>query len=175
MQRAVEDAGLALSDVDGLSIYSGERSEPTSLAQTLGIGDLRYISLYPGGGNSACAVVHHAAMAVASGSAEVVVCYRSICQGQFGRFGRARVGAGTRARTGGEHRRWAAGVHDADRPDVGRPELRARGAPAHVRVRHDDAALRRRLGRGVRARERNPRAVMYGRPLTMEDHENARG
>src|SRR5690606_370066 len=94
VRSAVADAGLSLADVDGLSIYSGERSDPTELAQTLGLRDLRYVSLYPGGGNSACAVVHHAALAVASGSAEVVVCYRSICQGQFGRFGRARVGAG---------------------------------------------------------------------------------
>ena len=29
VMRAVEDAGLSLADVDGLSIYSGERSEPT--------------------------------------------------------------------------------------------------------------------------------------------------
>jgi len=95
VKRAVADAGLSLADVDGLTVYSGERSAPYELAQTLGLRDLRYVSLYPGGGNSACAVVHHAALAVAAGSAEVVVCYRSICQGQFGRFGSARVGSGT--------------------------------------------------------------------------------
>ena len=95
VQRAVADAGLTLADVDGLCVYSGERSSPSEVAQALGLGALRFVSLYPGGGNSACAVVHHAALAVASGSADVVVCYRSICQGQFGRFGRARVGSGT--------------------------------------------------------------------------------
>ena len=55
VMRAVEDAGLSLADVDGLSVYSGERSDPTDVAQTLGLRDLRYVSLYPGGGNSACA------------------------------------------------------------------------------------------------------------------------
>jgi len=95
VQRAVADAGLTLADVDGICVYSGERSSPSEVAQALGLGALRFVSLYPGGGNSACAVVHHAALAVASGSADVVVCYRSICQGQFGRFGRARVGSGT--------------------------------------------------------------------------------
>jgi len=95
VRRAVADAGLTLADVDGLTVYSGERSDPTEVAQALGLRDLRFVSLYPGGGNSACAVLHHAAIAVGSGSADVVVAYRSICQGQFGRFGRARVGSGT--------------------------------------------------------------------------------
>src|SRR6185436_8040998 len=95
--RAVDDAGLGLADVDGLCTYSSERSAPTALAQTLGLDDLRFVNLYPGGGNSAAGVVHNAALAVAAGVATTVVCYRSICQGQFQRFGRARAGHGLSA------------------------------------------------------------------------------
>ena len=72
--RAVEDAGLELSAVDGLCTYSSERSAPTALAQALGLNALRFVNLYPGGGNSAAGVVHNAALAVASGTAITVVC-----------------------------------------------------------------------------------------------------
>jgi acetyl-CoA acetyltransferase len=174
VQLAVQDAGLSLSDVDGLSIYSGERSEPTSLAQTLGIGDLRYVSLYPGGGNSACAVVHHAAMAVASGSADVVVCYRSICQGQFGRFGRARVGAGTARGPVGA----SVGGPPAFTMPIGLMSAAQNYALEARRHMHEYGTTTQHFGAiSVAAyahAQRNPRAVMHGRPLTMEDHENAR-
>ena len=40
----------------------------------------------PGGGGG-CAAISNAAMAIETGQAEVVVVYRSLCQGQFFRFG----------------------------------------------------------------------------------------
>ncbi len=85
--RAVADAGLQMQDVDGFVTYSIDRNNPMAVAQALGVNQLRFANLFPGGGNSACGIVHNAAMAVFSESAEIVVCYRSLCQGQFGRFG----------------------------------------------------------------------------------------
>src|SRR5262249_57016375 len=85
------------SDIDGLCTYSSERSAPTALAQALGLDDLHFVNLYPGGGNSAGGIVHNAALAVAAGIATTVVCYRSLCPGQFMRFGRARAGTGVSA------------------------------------------------------------------------------
>jgi acetyl-CoA acetyltransferase len=174
VRRAVEDAGLSLADVDGLSVYSGERSEPTDVAQALGLSALRYVSLYPGGGNSACAVVHHAALAVAAGSADVVVCYRSICQGQFGRFGRARVGSGTA--------RGPVGSTVAGRQAFSMPAGLMSAAQSYALE-----ARRHMFEYGTRSEhfgmisvacyahaQRNPRAVMYGRPLTLEDHQRSR-
>src|SRR4051812_40155924 len=71
---ALEDAGLGPSDVDGMTAFSAETNPEIQIARSLGIGDLRFTSRTHYGGGAACATVHHAVMAVASGSAEVVVC-----------------------------------------------------------------------------------------------------
>ncbi|TMA30564.1 MAG: lipid-transfer protein [Deltaproteobacteria bacterium] len=174
VMRAVEDAGLSLADVDGLSVYSGERSDPTDVAQTLGLRDLRYVSLYPGGGNSACAVVHHAAIAVAAGTADVVVCYRSICQGQFGRFGRARVGTGTARAAVGR----TVGGRNAFTMPIGLMSAAQNYALEARRHMYEFGTRSEHFGMVSVAcyanAQRNPRAVMYGRPLTLEDHQRSR-
>jgi acetyl-CoA acetyltransferase len=174
VRRAVEDAGLSLADVDGLSVYSGERSEPTDVAQALGLGALRYVSLYPGGGNSACAIVHHAALAVAAGTANAVVCYRSICQGQFGRFGKARTGSGAA--------RGPVGSSIGGRQAFAMPAGLMSAAQSYALE-----ARRHMFEFGTRSEhfgmisvacyahaQRNPRAVMRGRPLSLEDHQKSR-
>jgi acetyl-CoA acetyltransferase len=172
--RAVADAGLSLADVDGLSVYSSERSDPSSVAQALGLRELRYVSLYPGGGNSACAVVHHAALAVAAGSAQVVVCYRSICQGQFGRFGGARVGTGTARGPVGA----TVGGQQAFTMPLGLMSPAQSYALEARRHMHEYGTRSEHFGMISVAcyanAQRNPRAVMYGRPLSLEDHQRAR-
>jgi len=174
VKRALADAGLSLADVDGLSVYSGERSEPTELAQALGLRQLRYVSLYPGGGNSACAVVHHAALAVAAGSADVVVCYRSICQGQFGRFGGARVGSGTARGPVGS----SVGGRNAFSMPLGLMTAAQNYALEARRHMYEYGTRSEHFGMISVAcyanAQRNPRAVMYGRPLTLEDHQRSR-
>ena len=92
--KAVRDAGLEMKDVDGFVTYHGDRNAPISVSQALGVDQLRFANLYPGGGNATCGIVHNAAMAVYSGAANVVVCYRSLCQGQFGRFGQGQSRGG---------------------------------------------------------------------------------
>src|SRR5580704_833043 len=107
---AVADAGLSMDEVDGLASFADDRNDATFAAADLGLAELRYatMSWLPGGGG-ACAAIANASMAVETGAAEVVVVYRSLCQGQFHRFGqgpggrperdRARVPALRRART----------------------------------------------------------------------------
>ena len=88
IQRAVADAGLTIDDVDGLASFADDRNEAVFIAADLGLPALRYGNMVwlPGGGGG-CAAVGNAAMAVETGQAEVVVVYRSLCQGQFFRFG----------------------------------------------------------------------------------------
>ena len=94
IQRAVTDAGLSMQDVDGLASFAEDRNEATFLAAELGLPSLRFANMVwlPGGGGG-CAAVGNAAMAVETGQAEVVVVYRSLCQGQFFRFGTGGVDA----------------------------------------------------------------------------------
>ena len=94
IQNAVADAGLSIDDVDGLASFADDRNEAVFLAAELGLPKLRFGNMVwtPGGGGG-CAAVSNAAMAVETGQAEVVVVYRSLCQGQFFRFGTGGVDA----------------------------------------------------------------------------------
>ena len=85
---AVEDAGLSMDDVDGMASFAEDRNEAIFLAAELGLPELKFANMVwmPGGGGG-CAAMGNAAMAIEAGQAEVVVVYRSLCQGQFFRFG----------------------------------------------------------------------------------------
>ncbi|MCH2169854.1 hypothetical protein MK489_03635 [Myxococcota bacterium] len=172
--RAVRDAGLELSHVDGLVSYSGERAGLVEVAQTLGLGTLSYVGLFPGGGNAATGVVHNAAVAVGSGTARNVVCYRSICQGQHLRFGRARAGQGNAATSVGE----TIGGSQAFTMPFGLMSPAQSYALDARRHMHEFGTTSEHFGRisvaCYAAAQRNPRAVMNGRPLTLEMHQASR-
>ena len=181
IQRAVEDAGLTMDDVDGLASFAEDRNEAVFLAAELGLPALRFANMVwmPGGGGG-CAAVGNAAMAVETGQAEVVVVYRSLCQGQFFRFGTAG--------------RDASAPPDPEPPTLQQSNslmltsmgfampfglLMAAAAYALPTRRHMHlyGTTSEQLGRlAVTFREhasRNPRAVMGGRPMTLEDHQNS--
>jgi len=174
VMRAVDDAGLELSDVDGLCTYSSERTAPSALAQALGLSDLHFVNLYPGGGNSAAAIVHNAALAVTSGVAEVVVCYRSLCQGQGLRFGRARAGTGLSA----QPMSTSIGGTQAFTAPFGLFSPAQGYALDARRHMHEFGTTSAQFGAIAVAAyanaQRNPRAVMHGRPLTLQQHQESR-
>ena len=176
--RAVEDAGLSMDDVDGLASFAEDRNEAVFLAAELGLPSLNFANMVwlPGGGGG-CAAVGNAAMAVETGQAEVVVVYRSLCQGQFFRFGNAGMDAMAPA--------------DAAPPTVQQANslmlasmgfampyglLMAAAAYALPTRRHMHlyGTKPEHLGMlAVTFREhasRNPRAVMGSRPMTMDDY-----
>ena len=77
MQAAIDDAGLSPADVDGMVTFTMDTSDEIEVARNLGIGDLSFFSRVPYGGGAAAGTVMQAAMAVATGVADVVVCYRA--------------------------------------------------------------------------------------------------
>ncbi len=179
IQRAVADAGLEVDDVDGLASFADDRNEAVFLAAELGLPALRFGNMVwlPGGGGG-CAAVGNAAMAVETGQAEVVVVYRSLCQGQFFRFG-----------TGGLD---ASKPVEPQRPTVNHasslmlasmgfamPYGLVMAAAAYAlptrRHMHLYGTTSEQLGRiAVTFREhasRNPRAVMGRKPMTLADHQ----
>jgi acetyl-CoA acetyltransferase len=182
---AVADAGLEPDDVDGLASFADDRNLAVLIAADLGLPELRFagLSWLPGGGG-ACGAIASAAMAVESEQAEVVVVYRSLCQGQFFRFGRgASRGAGA---TSGKH----------DEPFAFRPAtslleeqmaftlpfgmLNAPIAYAmqlrrHMHLYGTSSAQMGRVAVTFRAHAQvNPRAVMHGRAMTLDDHARSR-
>lgn len=82
---ALADAGLTPRDVDGMVRYEIESNTQEKYARALGIENLRFFGSVEYGGGAGCGTLLHAAMAVATGAAEVVVCLRSRNRGSGGR------------------------------------------------------------------------------------------
>ncbi|WP_267246273.1 lipid-transfer protein [Streptomyces sp. PR69] len=87
VRAALDDAGLSPADVDGLVTFTMDTSPEITVAQAAGIGELSFFSRVHYGGGAACATVQQAALAVAAGIAEVVVCYRAFNERSGRRFG----------------------------------------------------------------------------------------
>jgi len=78
IKAALDDCGLKPSDVDGMTTFTLDTTDEIEAARAVGIGDLTFFNRIPHGGGAAIGVVQHAAMAVATGIADVVVCYRGL-------------------------------------------------------------------------------------------------
>jgi acetyl-CoA acetyltransferase len=164
--NACEDAGISPREIDGFCSYSNDRNTPARLANALGLSELRYSNMqWGGGGGGAAAAVQNAAGAVNAGSASVVVAYRGLAQGQFGRFGQG----GRRPAINGEF---------AYTLPYGMMSPAQMYAMRTTRVMHEHGIDRSTLRSIALAcyhhAQNNPRAVMYGRPLDAETYDSAR-
>ena len=163
---ACEDAGISPKQVDGFASYSNDRSDPSRLAAALGIDDLRFANMqWGGGGGGGSAAIGNAAAAIATGMADCVVVFRALAQGQFGRFGQ------------GPQRNVIAG-DTAHTVPYGLMSAAQMFAMKVQRFMHDhgvdQSALRAISLASYHHAQKNPRAVMYGRPLTEEKYDNSR-
>lgn len=87
VRAALDDAGLTAADVDGMVTFTMDTSPEITVAQACGMGELSFFSRVHYGGGAACATVQQAALAIAAGVAEVVVCYRAFNERSGRRFG----------------------------------------------------------------------------------------
>jgi len=78
VKKALDDAGLVPADVDGMVTFTIDQNEEVDVARAIGCRDLGFYSRIPYGGGAATGTLLQAAMAVATGVAEVVVCYRAL-------------------------------------------------------------------------------------------------
>src|SRR5271170_6522325 len=84
---ALADAGIAPREVQGLVTFSIDTNPEIEISRSLGMGDLTFFSRIHYGGGAACGTVQQAALAVAAGVADVVVCYRAFNERSGHRFG----------------------------------------------------------------------------------------
>ena len=166
VQAAAEDAGIDVRDIDGFCSYSNDRNDPTRFHTALGLRDLKWSSMVWGGGGGGCAgAVAMAAAAVHAGIATNVVVFRALAQGQFGRFGAASASGPL---SGGA----------AYTQPYGQMSPAQSYAMKVTRFMHDhgveQTALRAVSLASYYHAQRNPRAVMYGRPLDEERYDNSR-
>lgn len=79
IRAAAADAGVPLREIDGIATYRVGDSVPASVvAQAMGLTDPSYFVDHFGGGGSSQGLIGTAAMAVAAGVANNIICYRAI-------------------------------------------------------------------------------------------------
>ena len=164
--KTVEDAGIKVTDLDGFASYSNDRNDAARLATALGLPHYAWASMvWGGGGGGGSGAVAQAAAAVAAGFAKYVVVFRALAQGQFGRFGQA---AAVDTVSGPAAYTWPYGLFVPAQWVA----LRVRRFMHEHRVTQD--ALAAVVLADYHHAQRNPRAVMYGRPLTREQYDRSR-
>lgn len=170
VRAALADCGLAASDVDGLTTFTMDTSSEIAVARELGVPELRFFSRINYGGGAACATVQQAAMAVATGVADVVVCYRGFNERSESRFGQFSLAAATQVNTNGLDNAWTYPM------GLGTPA--ATVAMQARRYMHEYGATSEDFGRVAVADRRhaadNPAAFFFGKPITLEDHQASR-
>jgi acetyl-CoA acetyltransferase len=170
VSAALDDAGLTPSDVDGLVTYTQDANDEIAVAREVGIGDLSFFSRVHYGGGAACGTVLHAAMAVATGVAETVVCYRAFNERSGRRFGQPD------ARIGGEPS--SQGLEMSWHVPYGLMTPAAWVAMFAQRYMHAYGVTSEDFGRVAVAMRRhastNPAAWFYQRPITLEEHQASR-
>ena len=77
-KAAIDDAGLSPADVDGMVTFTMDTSDEIEVARALGVGEMTFYGRAHYGGGAATGTLHQAAMAVATGMAETVLCYRAL-------------------------------------------------------------------------------------------------
>ena len=161
--NAARDAGLEPNRIDGLCSYGADRNEPNYLQDALGLPALRYTSLvWGGGGTGSAGPFLHAKLAVEAGAADYVIVLRALCQGQtrrYGQFNPVRPNNNFLAPFG-----------------MFAPPIMI--APLVQRYAHEFDLRPEQLAQvalvGRDNAQRNPRAVMHGRPLTLDDYMASR-
>ncbi len=166
VQTALADAGLAPAEVDGLVTFTMDTSEEMEVARNLGMGDITFFSRIAYGGGASAGTVMHAAMAVATGVADVVVCYRAFNERSGNRFGNMTVGAGVLPIWLSWYAPYGLMTPAAWVALYARPYMERYG------VTNADFGRVAVVDRTHAAT--NPAAWFYERPITLEDHQASR-
>jgi len=168
VRAAIRDAGLSPSDVDGMTTFTLDTSDDIEIARSVGIGDLTFFSRTPHGGGAALGILHQAVMAVATGAAEVVVCYRAL-----------------NGRSGQRYSQGVAGdivtsdlIHWSWYMPFGLMTPASWVAMFTQRYMHETGCKSSDLAQvAVSTRKHavtNPNAFFYGKPLSFEEHQSSR-
>ncbi len=170
IRAALDDAGLPPRSVDGLVTFTMDTSSEIAVARELGLDSLRFFSRINFGGGAAAATVQQAAMAVATGVADVVVAYRAFNERSGQRFGRVSTAAAQQVNTNG--------VDNSFHYPMGIATPAATVAMSARRYMYEYGADSTDFGR-IAVIDRahaatNPKAWFHGRPITLEEHQASR-
>jgi acetyl-CoA acetyltransferase len=163
VKAAIADAGLRPSDVDGFVSFTQDENDELDLMRSVGIQKSRWASRTSFGGSGSAGTVQHAAAAVLSGMADVVVIYRAFNERSGQRFGQPAqmqldplnlylpFGLDTPAKMYSLWFQRYMDTYGLSNADFGLYSVQARKYAAT-----------------------NPRAWFHDRPITLDDHQNSR-
>jgi acetyl-CoA acetyltransferase len=169
---ALADAGLTAGAVDGIVSYTVDPVEETELVRSVGFQEIAFSSRVPYGGGGSMGTLLHAAAAIDSGAADVVVAYRAIrARSGSSRFGAPKTSPSpTSGHSGTTAMQWCMpyGV-------LTPASWMALNATRYMHAYRVTSADFGRAVAQLRAyAEVNPAAWGYKRPMTLEDHQASR-
>lgn len=170
-KSACEDAGIDPRDIDGMITFTIDNSDEIGLARCLGVKDLAYTTRIPGGGAAAAATIAQAMAVVNAGLCKNVLIWRAMNERSQYRFGQNPTNM--QGYTGGHGTGsllWCI--------PFGAMTPASWGALQAARYMHTYGITNADLAH-VSVLERkyaatNPKAWFYGKPITVEDHQNSK-
>ena len=164
IKAACDDAGVEPGAIDGLVSYTLDSTDEIEVARAVGAGDLSFFSKINYGGGAAVGTIAQAAMAIATGQATTVVCYRAM----NGRSGK-RMGQGVSGEISSSDL-----IHWSWYMPYGMLIPGSWIAMVANKYMHTYGVTREDLGRVAISQRnyalRNPRAYGFGKPLTMDQY-----
>ena len=172
IRDALTDAGVKAADVDGIVSYTVDPVEETELVRSVGFQEVVFSSRVPYGGGGSMGTLLHAAAAIDSGVADVVVVYRAVrARSGSSRFGAPKTSPSpTSGHSGTTAMQWCM--------PYGVLTPASWMALNATRYMHAYGVASEDFGRAVvqlRAyAEANPAAWGYKRPMSLADHQASR-
>ncbi len=168
VKAAIDDAGIRPDEVDGMVGFTLDSSDDIEVARTVGCGELNLLSRIPHGGGAAVALLHQAAMAVATGVCKYVVCYRAL-NGRSGHRYSEGV-SGNLITTDMIHWSWYM--------PYGLMTPTSWVAMFTQRYMYETGCKSTDLAQVALSTRKhavnNPNAIFYQKPLTLEEHQNSK-
>ncbi len=173
-RAALDDAGIDPADVDGMITFTLDSSDEIGLGRCLGVRDLAYTTRIPGGGAASVATLAQAMAVVESGLADTVLIWRAMNERSAYRFGQPIVpqagGVVNVAGAGTGSLLWCM-PFGAQTP-ASWEALTAQRYMSEFGVTNRDLAHVSVAQR--RHAATNPAAWFYGKPITIDDHQQSR-
>src|SRR5918992_161864 len=167
---ALDDAGIDPSEVDGMVTFTMETNPEIEVARNVGIGGLTFFSRIHHGGGAGGGTIQQAALAIATGVADVVVCYRAFNERSGHRFGSGVADRPPAPTTENAHFGWYS--------PFGLVTPASWVAMHARRYMHEYGVTSEDFGRVAVADRKhaatNPKAWFYERPITLEEHQQSR-
>ncbi len=167
---ALADAGIEPAEVDGMCTFTMDNNPEMDLHRLIGGKRMTFFSRIDYGGGGACAPLMQAALAIEAGVANVVVCYRAMNERSWYRFG---TGAGI-----AQSPTYLPASHYSWYVPAGLSTPGSYVAMAARVYMHKYGVTSADFGQvSVAAREfaaTNPQAFFYGKPITLDDHQQSR-